>query len=196
MPGIDNMGKVNVNYGVCGFASSLYALYTHSPGSQVYLASAADKKLRVAAEIKTFLEILRAEDSKLRAEIETFTRSFGGSYSGFTIAEYIKSINSMTKSDALASSVDISIALPPNAVVKYLRDICNLRSAKVVSSSTGRHEAIIGVADGDPKFTLYNGLCHYVYKRGKTIYSWGNQYTSLTDADASFTECVVISTSG
>jgi len=196
MPDINNMGKVNHDYGVCGFTSSLYALYTHSPGNQDYLSKAGDKKLRVAAEIKTYLQILKSEDSSLLAETAAFTRSFQGSYSGFTIAEYIRKINSMTSSAATAESVDISIALPPDAVVKYLRDICNLRSAKIVDASASPHEAVVGVKNGDAKFKLYDGLCHYVYKRGSTIYSWGKQFTSVSDADASFSPCVMISTSG
>lgn len=91
---INAMGTLNNRWGVCGFNSSLYALYEHNPRKRADLTSAAKVDTRVAAEIKTFLKMLQAEgNAKLLSDIEAFTRSFGGKRAGFTIAGYIQKID-------------------------------------------------------------------------------------------------------
>lgn len=59
---ITTMGKTNNDWGVCGFTSSLYSLYTHSPSvKHGALEKGADSYVRMAAEIKSYLVTLQAE---------------------------------------------------------------------------------------------------------------------------------------
>lgn len=206
MPEINNMGQVNNHYGVCGFTSALYALYTQSPeDQQEYLSSAAKYKSRVAAEIKMFLKTLEAEgdassENSLFKQITDFTRTFGDTYANFSIPKYVSAINTMTTGTAQADSVDISIAMPPEAVVKYLREICNLNSAMVdPSQQPWPKEAIIGVRHGKTAPGMYDGLEHYVYRKEPTVYSWGDRFKSLAHAGQSqgrqYEACVMIAIS-
>ena len=196
MPDINEMGKVNANYGVCGITSSLYALYTHSPGQQQYFTSVGGRKAFVLGKIVEFLLQLKYTNTKMLKEIEAFTRKFDG-YGGFNIDQYLKTYKSWSFSDSATDPPgDISVAIHPEAVVAFLRTSCNFRNAREIPLSQTRHEAIIGVTDGDPRFNVYKGLCHYVYKRGNTIYSWGQTFTSVADADTDFKACVMISMSG
>ena len=206
MPEINNIGQVNIDYGVCGFTSALYALYTQSPeNQQEYLSSAAKYKSRVAAEIKTFLKILEAEgdassENSLFKQITDFTRTFGGDYANFSIPQYVSAINTMTTGAAQADSVDISIAMPPEGVVKYLREICNLNSAIVDHrQQPWPKEAIIGVRHGNTAAGMYDGLVHYVYRKEPTVYSWGKRFSDLAHAGQSqhrqYEACVMIAIS-
>lgn len=185
MPQIDNLGVLNQGWGICGFTSSLYALYAHKPNGK--LAQAALVGSRMLAEIKTFLVTLQANGKlDLLRQIEQFTRTFPG-YSQFTLKGYIAEINKI----ALLNQVDTkdakySLALPPAAVVAYLRDMCNFGTAKAVQVDKKTTDAIIGVADKNKKGGLYGGLCHWMYERNGVVYSWGQQFKSVSAADKDF----------
>ena len=73
---VDAMGELNAPYGICGFTTTLYAVYDRSPKSKkAKLAAGAYQEMRMKAEIKTYLNILRAEKKvDLLAGIVSFTR--------------------------------------------------------------------------------------------------------------------------
>jgi hypothetical protein len=50
---------------------------------------------------------------------------------------------------------------------------------------------IIGVKRDDRP--MYGGLCHYMYRYGSKIYSWGNTYSSVKKANKDYTVILVIS---
>ena len=76
---MDAMGTLNNPWGVCGFTSSLYALYENSPTLRGDLTSGAKVSTRVVAEIKSFLIQLEADgNSKTLAEIASFTSYLPG----------------------------------------------------------------------------------------------------------------------
>lgn len=190
---INAMGTLNNRWGVCGFNSSLYALYEHNPRKRADLTSAAKVDTRVAAEIKTFLKMLQAEgNAKLLSDIEAFTRSFGGKRAGFTIAGYIQKIDAEAAKEGgkfkAKMRPDLSLALPPHAVVAYLQKVAGFPGAKVVTDPVGgnlltsstANEQIIGIRD--PKMASYNGLAHWVYMNNGVVYSWGRQFTSIQQA--------------
>jgi hypothetical protein len=173
---IDNMGVLNHKYGVCGFASSLYALYTRSPSSG--LAAGASVETRMMAEIKTYLMMLKAEGrSDLLSDIKTFTTSFP-KYESFTIDGYITEINAAVK----GGIPNFSIAMPPNAVVDYLKRACDFKNAKEVPLTDTSNELILGVRDGKGKSEPLKGLIHWVYFQNKIVYSWGVQFAGGSEA--------------
>ncbi|HEX4135061.1 MAG TPA: hypothetical protein VHY84_10665 [Bryobacteraceae bacterium] len=177
----DTMGVLNKKWGICGFTSSLYALYTNSPGQRLRLSQGASVTSRMLAEIKTYLVILQAAGRfDLLGSIEVFTQSFGGIFTDFTVPGYIARINNIvTLSDEglenLADEKIFGIAMPPDAVVDYLQRICELRAARTVT--TDMPELILGLCSKDK--VMYNGLAHYVYRLNGTVYSWGKQFPSV-----------------
>lgn len=205
-----SMGRRNEGWGICGFTSSLYAMYQLNPGARGALIN-APRPFSVLAEIKTYLEMLYAAGATdLLDEIERFTRSFGVvdgfDFSTFTPRSYILYINQSVSKyvnqdtdqtvKAIVADPKFSIALPPQAVSDYLRRIWGYGSA--ISKGDPGGDVIIGVLDtsaangGKP----YDGLCHYVYRKGMKIYSWGNEYTSVQDADEDFDACWYVSITG
>lgn len=187
---IDAMGTLNNRWGVCGFNSSLYALYEHNPTKRAELTSAAKIDARVAAEIKTFLRMVQAEgNAKLLSDIETFTRSFGGQWTGFTIAGYIQKIDAEAAREGekfkAKMRADLSMAMPPHAVVAYLQKAAGFAGASVMVDPLGggfltgstANEQIVGLRKST--MTSYNGLAHWVYLNNGVVYSWGRQFVGL-----------------
>ncbi len=174
---VDDIGQLNRQWGICGFASSLYALYAHNPQQGDSLAQAANTTTRMLAEIKTYLRLLQADElDGLLQEIQVFTRTFGGVFANFTIDTFIDNINAIvTKTDQqladLRDDQTWGIAMPPHAVVDYLQRVCDFRGARLVQQIP--NEAILGLCSGPG---MYRGLKHYVYLLGSTVYTWGEQH--------------------
>lgn len=126
---------------------------------------------RIFAEIKTYLTILKAEGvSGVLAEIQEFTRSFAG-YNTFTIDAYLLKFKGVKPGATLTG--DFSIALPPGAVVDYLKRICERPTAAGIDATPPKDQVVLGmgVAGDTGKF---KGLEHWVYREsGDTIYNWG-----------------------
>ncbi|HUN44120.1 MAG TPA: hypothetical protein VMU81_27830 [Acetobacteraceae bacterium] len=195
---MNKMGSTNTHWGVCGFTSSFYSMYELNPGKRALLIGAGIAS-RVLAEIKTYLMTLKANgNTTLLQEIEAFTKSFGvvGScnFGNFRIDNYIASINNAVgRSDAdIKADGNFSIAMPPAAVADYLKEIWETSSETQVvkGGDGGTEEAIIGVANG--QMQMYDGLCHYMYRSGGKIYSWGQVFGSVAEADPSYRVCRVI----
>lgn len=203
---LTDMGTQNAHWGICGFTSSLYALHEHSQSRKKELASGGRTGSRVLAEIKSYLRMLQAEDrSDILDSIETFTRSFKG-FESFTVDNYIAHINEVpglfaggdeaAVVEALEKDKKFSIAMPPSAVVDYLQRVCDFGKAALVGPNSGKNELILGVKKPGRPGNMHNGLAHYLYALKGTIHSWGNEYTSVKDANASYTVCYEISPLG
>lgn len=183
MASIDSMGVLNSGWGICGFTSSLYALYNNNPSQRPKLAQGAVTPTRMLAEIKTYLRMLQAEGRRdILDDIKTFTRTFGGVHKQFTVTRYIERINSTVTKGADPGNEKFGIALPPHAVVDYLERVCGFRSAKVVDLSHQANEMILGVYDKKSKMKMYGGLAHYLYSRNQKIFSWGQQFGNVEQA--------------
>src|SRR5579859_464787 len=193
---LEQVGVANSYWGVCGFTSTFAALYKLNSGRKALLHGAG-VTTKVLAEIKTYLVTLKAEGKLgLLQEIQTFTRAFpptakGTDFSTFTIDSYIDRINqAVGKSDQELMDEELhSIGMPPRAVVDYL-DRMWQKKATLSLFETGAN-GIIGVKrDNRP---MYGGLCHYMYRYGNKIYSWGNTYSSVKDANNAYSVILVIS---
>lgn len=207
---LTDMGILNGEWGICGVTGSLYSLHVHSPGLKGKLAKTAKTDTMMVEMIAWYLTKLKADGAMdMWTEIEAFTRSFEG-FEGFSLDAYHKKAN--LAGDGMPGAIygkahtDFSIALPPDAVVDFLRRICGFRNARVawqanlLSQDATPHlipgkEYIVGVIDTDMK--LYGGLCHYVYQaaNGK-VHSWGNVYDSVGEAGDGWGICTLISPSG
>ena len=176
MPSMSDMGITNQYWGICGFTSTFYAMYgLHSDK----LDNTGNVRSRVIAEIKGYLQMLKADESALLGDIETFTKTFGG-YESFTIDGYIKKINeSVSKSDSELKSIDFSIAMTPDAVADYIKRAWGYTATV---SKSGDGDGVIGVCDDPATMPMYDGLCHYMYRKGGKIYSWGSEFSSIQAA--------------
>jgi len=182
------ISKLNTGWGICGFASALGALHHNGQFKEtIDNIKAADLKYRLLAEIKTYLVILQSENEHtLLDEIVSFTCAFGGKFSTFTIEEYIEKVNSIASKEPDVTDSKFGIAMPPNAVVDYLKRIGGLNSAKLFTANKddgGPNNIILGLSrTGNDKLKRWNGLRHWVYKKSDTeIYNYGNivKYTDL-----------------
>jgi hypothetical protein len=190
------VGKCNAGWGVCGFTTSMYSMYDKNPAARPWLIN-APRAFTVLSEIKGYLRLLQEfGGEKLIKDIEEFTRTFGPPYDKFKIGWYIdyinkaglKYVNQVTGEEDLSILKDkmFGIALPPECVADYLKRRCGISSATTTADPGG--DVFIGVKDISVDNTTkpYSGLCHWVYRKGTTIYSWGNSYASLTAADKDF----------
>ena len=176
---IESMSELNTRWGICGFVSALSALFQHSPQKrQLELSSAAKIETRILAEIKVYLVTLQADNRvDLLSMITTFTRSFGGQWATFDIKDYIARINA-SPNVSPANLGDFSIAMPPDALVDYLRRMCEFKSARILNRTWSLFdptELILGLSSDDMNMKLHNHLAHWVYHLNGKVYSWGQE---------------------
>ncbi len=176
------ISELNKGWGICGFASALGALHQNGVFSGTIDHAVKHNQLntRLLAEIKTYLVILISENkSGLINEIERFTQSFGGSYSNFKIKTYIEKINSISSSPPNLNDKGFSIAMPPNAVVDYLKRVGSLDKALIVKGPKPvLDNVILGLGDKTKSGGEWEGLGHWVYKKNNSeIYNWGKKET-------------------
>ena len=175
MPGIDDMGIENVHQGICGFTSTLYAVYMNRPSLQKRLEGALKaetRSTRLMAEIKTFLQMMKADgNTAVLNEIAELTKSFPG-YDKWNVDSYIKGINELNPK--------YSIAMPPNATMEYMRTAWDLRPFLADQSLPG--DVILGLTRSGAPQNRWKNLAHYVYQdTSGRIYSWGEQFSDLSD---------------
>ena len=195
---IHTMGRLNAGWGICGFTSSLYALYNNRPSEQVRLAKGGGTPTMMLAEIKSFLKILQAEErNDMLAAITTFTRSFGGVFAGFTIDDYIARINDVVNTGADVTESRFGIAMPPECVVEYLKQIGGFNGSRIAPLSDKSSELILGVYDTNAAVGLHKGLKHYLYQLNGRIHSWGQEFDSVEAAmGAGWDVCYKITIAG
>lgn len=183
---MNTMGTTNQYWGVCGFTSSFYAMYTLNQAKRPQLNNAGTAT-RVLAEIKTYLNMLKADGkTQMLDSIVAFTRTFGGNFANFTIDGYIARVNqavSRTEQEIIGDEL-YGIALPPDVVADYLKRMWdyNTRVHTVIGGGGGNGDGIIGVTSGT--MAMYDGLEHYMYRRNGVVYSWGDQFDSVAAAAA------------
>src|SRR5262249_53201490 len=175
-----DLGRVNRGWGVCGFTSSVYAMYATRPGERALLINAT-RHFKVLATIKSFLTLLRAGgETELLREIELFNRYFGDPH--FTLEEYVQHhINEAEITEGFARSDKYRLAMTPNGVARFLETQgfrAKVRRMKDSILPDLGGDAIIGVKEVkgvDPNKPMYDGLCHWMYRHGGKIYSWGRE---------------------
>lgn len=188
MPRMDQIGDLNQGWGICGFNSALYALYTHSGRGRGKMADASASPSRMLAEIKTFMAILEAYGRQdILQSIQDFTRAFPG-FEGFTIKAYIDRIDDIVGRNWIDvdDAASYSVGLPPKAVIAYLRMVCGFPSAQKVAVDAEVQESLVGVSKKNGRTAPYKGLCHWMYELDGTIYSWGRRFESVTAANKQY----------
>lgn len=178
-----SISYLNKQWGICGFASALGALYQNNKSMAGMIDQAEAKgqlDTRLLAEIKSYLVILQSENNSLLLnEITRFTRTFGGAYSAFDIQKYIDMVNSIGK-DIANVGKDFSIAMPPNAVADYLRRVCGVKAVLVGGTGPNLNNVILGLGD-KTKSDEWNGLNHWVYKANDSeVYNYGRSLPLAT----------------
>jgi hypothetical protein len=176
------ISDLNKGWGICGFASSLGALFQNSAYAKIINRAVNHNELntRLLAEIKSYLVILQGEDNYLLlGEIERFTRSFGGVFSSFSIDKYIAKINQISSNAPYAYDRGYSIAMPPNALVDYLQHNCEMVNAhKIACRNSTTNNVILGLGDPAKAGNEWKGLVHWVYKKSDSeIYNHGEKVT-------------------
>lgn len=201
MPKAAKLTKDNVQWGICGFASSLAGIYKTDKAIQAKIKSVKDEDIttRMLAEIKTYLVTLKADESPILDDIVSFTRSFKG-YEKFKVDDYIKLINASVAAKNV-KDYDFSIGLPPNAVVDYLERMWEKTGLSVVSKNGSNlkkdvvklKNVILGLYDKEK-----GNLGHWVFMKDvDTVYNWGKTksldevLTDCEDIDASVICCYI-----
>jgi hypothetical protein len=201
------LGFTNKTWGICGFASSLSAMYDLNQGVRGQVINGSSG-YRILAEIKTYLMMLKAAGSTLLADIRAFTRSFGPPYDTFEIDDYIARIDEAAAEDLsreqILSEPRFSIAMPPAAVADYVQRQWGWKGTVTeYATADGAGDGVIGVtsgptgSDGLPK--PYHGLCHYLYRSNGAVYSWGYKFNTVAEAaetqETTYRVCYVVSVS-
>jgi len=184
MSPITDLSALNSGWGICGFSSSLGALYVNDPAIKKTVDAAVKNgtlKYRMLAEIKTYLNLLRSKNrNDLLKEIEDFTRTFP-KLKTFTITNYIATINEIAEKEPDVTNEKYSIAMPINGLVEYLKIVGNKTNAKATLTSTStKDNVILGLYDE------HKTLKHWVYKKSNAeVYNWGE----VKSLDAVLAEC-------
>jgi hypothetical protein len=199
---MDKMGTINKGWGVCGFTSTFYAMFAQNKGKRAELAN-ANRAFSVLAEIKSYLMMLKAENSQLLGDITRFTQSFGGAFANFDVDTYIAKINgSVGKSEGeIMADSGFGIAMPPPAVKDYIERMWGAKATieQMKANSPPAGNGIVGVTRGlyPAGATLplpHDGLRHWMYQHAGKIFSWGSVFDDVVSADSQgvWTVCVFI----
>jgi hypothetical protein len=189
MSPITDLSALNSGWGICGFSSSLGALYVNDPAIKKTVDAAVKDgtlKYRMLAEIKTYLNLLRSKNrNDLLKEIENFTRTFPD-FETFTINNYIATINEFAEKEPDVTNKKYSIAMPINGLVEYLKIVGNKTNAKATLTSTStKDNVILGLYDE------HKTLKHWVYKKSNVeVYNWG-QVTNLETILAKYNRTIL-----
>ncbi|MEM6913183.1 MAG: hypothetical protein AAF511_04320 [Pseudomonadota bacterium] len=187
------MGNVNSDVGICGFASALMAIHD-ADGLANDLQGAAFQTAtlpkRLCKEIQQFLQgLVGAGETNLIQSIEAFTRSFGDDYATFSVAQYLNfDFDSISMDNWRAVRSRFDVALPPQVLLRYLQNRWGLPAARMIGVGEDTDKYIVGVREKSKQREEYNGLVHWMYVSNGRVFSWGDQFDSITEADADFEE--------
>lgn len=178
MSRVDAMGIENATQGICGFTSTLYAVYMNRPQLQNRLDGALDsatRSTRLMAEIKTFLQMMKANgNDAILSQITELTKTFPG-FGGWTVDSCIAAINTLVVGN-------YSIAMPPEATMEYMRSAWEMRP--VMTDNVLPGDVILGLTRTGGPVNRWKNLAHYVYQSAAgRIYSWGEQFDNLADVN-------------
>ncbi len=156
---LDGITFVNKAHGVCGFVSVMTAMYERKKikfpdDIEVDIIMQWDIKKYIYKHIGAYLDRLEKEEPTLLIKINEFTQTFGGLFSKFTCKSYK---NKKVKED-------ISIAIPPDVVVDYLKRMFGISNAvkldRTQKAKWHTGNAIIGFGDGVKEVDIkHYGMC-------------------------------------
>lgn len=203
-----SVGSVNAVHGVCGFTSTLTAMYAQSPGTRGLLMNGAPRVTRVLADINTYLNMLRAaNETGLREEIEAFNEEM---YPQIEVAsgkakpvweglgKFVERINecvtllgtrtTMEDDNKVLNALDPSFTLymSPRAVKDYVERIWGAAATLSELPSGLGPRCIVGVTRPGPT-NRHRNLVHWMYKHNEDFWSWGYRYDSVRAARDTYT---------
>lgn len=192
------MGNVNARVGICGFVSALMAIHDAdglANDMQGAVFQTATLPKRLCKEIQQFLQgLVGAGDRNLVHAIEDFTRSCGDQYASFSVTEYLNfDFDNISMENWQVVRDRFDIAMPPQAILRYLQNRWGLPAARMIGVGEDTEKYIVGVRDTSEERERYNGLVHWMYVSNGRVFSWGEEYGSITEADADFEEVYRIS---
>jgi hypothetical protein len=169
---VEEVSNPNNEWGICGFCSSLGAMYTRDPRMAARIDRAISLnqyRTRLLAEVKTFLVMLRAAG---KVDLMDQIIRFNGRWypSGFDYLAYIARVNSIARG-TFSPDAQYTLALTPDALVYYLREVCEFAGARWVPGDTGA-DGILGLCQGGRR-PLLERLDHWVYRHNGIVYNWG-----------------------
>jgi hypothetical protein len=165
-------------------------MYDKRPAERAVLINAT-RHHTVQAAIKDFLTDLRAGgETQLLREIEYFNRYFHGPE--FMIEDYIRHINEAEISPEFSESDEYTLAMPPNAVARFLENWGfrpKVRRTKGSFLPNLGGDAIVGVKEGkapDSYKSPHDGLVLWMYRHGGKYYSGGEKFNTVKHASPNF----------
>jgi hypothetical protein len=193
---MDGLGITNKSWGICGFTSTMYAMYALNPAVRGSVINAT-RAYKILGEIKTYLKMLEASGWSHLNDIEVYTKSLdwmpGCKWcKDFTIIDYVNRIANCTPEwndgklgvetpeQGILADPQFGIGMPPEAVADYVERMWGWRAA--VTKGDNGADGIIGVNDPRETGHMYDGLRHYLYRKAGKIYSWGSSYNSVAEA--------------
>jgi hypothetical protein len=174
MPDIKGLSEPNKQWGICGFVSSLAALYVNNSGVQKKLGkiSPTDFETRLLAEVKTFLVQLEADNNKaLLGEIETFNKKWE---KAFTIGGFIAKVNKAV--DKVPK--DATLAMTPDALRVYLDTAWGVKGKFKKGMPDAKSKNVILGLYEKADAHAFNLLKHWVFMADKDhVYNYGEETT-------------------
>jgi len=160
---ISEISKCNAAWGICGFASSLAALFDKN--ILTGKAQGCDLQTRILAEIKIYLLMLQADNPMLIKKIEVFTHSFGGNYIEFTVKEFLQKCSEIHDANVLDNfgfgvNNKFGIAMPAEAVIDFFHRYGKKATLTESPNPIGTG-VILGLGSGTD---MNKRLLHWVYK--------------------------------
>lgn len=172
MPNIAEISEVNTKWGICGFCSSLGALWCTDPDVQkkVTQITKKDFSTRLLADIKTFLMQYKAKgDKEMLKQLTEFNKNWDAA---FTIDGFIGKVNDSVK----VIPKDLTLAMTPVALVDYLKLNWELKGnySKGRPADTTKN-VILGLYKKKDAHA-YKELKHWVFMKDKNhVYNWGEE---------------------
>lgn len=168
---VNEISALNRAWGVCGFTSTLTALYLDDPLLQRRFNGLESKEARqrkLLIEVVSFLNYVTFDRADLIAEINELNRRLetkAGQWKG--IDDFVRRCKTFIKGGAPEFS-NYQCALTPEALVCYLKVICGLESAEIAANEDLGGQGVLGLMNAADE------LAHWVYRDGKgNVHNWG-----------------------
>jgi hypothetical protein len=157
---------------MCGFVAVLSALQDQKViDLGHYAKDTTEHRDLVISLVKDFFRQL---DRKTASDVETFTKTFGGNFSTFTLHGFLQHDHGCGPE---GSDRTIGIGMTPAAVIKFLHYV-KRATGRLASPASGTHgPCIMGLGTADEN-AAEKGLKHWIYyKSDNEVYTWGKKRT-------------------
>ncbi len=161
------ISEPNADNGICGFCSAFAARYLNDPAYKATLSQLTGRtelNNLIVSEMAAFIYNLENTNPDMLNEITEFTKTFGGKHAQFNHTLWLQVATGIANK---LGQVALDVAMTPDAMIYYLKSVCNFNNAALVDQHTGQCINGLGTGDGFLRRQPYKGLRHWVY-------NWGN----------------------